>query len=452
MHEPRRTLGVRPEPDPAFGTVVGGREHDPERCRIARAAAEATLHVLQRRHLATLPQVDDLVKYWGDWLRDRGTAARPRCVSCRVRGLARRARSPGDPSASVLLTRAARRRDRAAGVPGGPVRWRLGAPRMARRPRRARRRRSPSRRAVRRVGPSTGADPGVVPHDRDADPDVERARARARARAHLTDLLRGAERWCQGFSEPDAGSDLASLRTKAVRDGDDWIVDGHKIWTSQATVSSRCVVLLRTGTPESRHRGLSMMLVDHDAPGVEVREIRTMSGRDELGEVLFDGVRVPGDRLIGNDGDGWALAMYLLQWERGMYPWQRQAGLFGTLDALLERTGDAIDPHALADAYLAVLPMRLSSAQTIRRLAAGETPGPEVSVDKVLLARAELMVFDLRRHRVRRRDRVRRRRAGTRGVAPRLPVQPLGADLRRFLRDPAPDPGRPGAGDAPWVT
>ena len=106
-------------------------------------------------------------------------------------------------------------------------------------------------------------------------------------------------------------------------------------------------------------------------------------------------MRVGGDRLIGNDGDGWALAMYLLQWERGMYPWQRQAGLFGTLDALLERGGDVIDPHTLADAYLSVLPMRLSAARTIRRLAAGETPGPEVSVDKVLLARAELVVFDL---------------------------------------------------------
>ncbi len=111
--------------------------------------------------------------------------------------------------------------------------------------------------------------------------------APALARAHLADLLRGEERWCQGFSEPDAGSDLASLRTRAVRDGDDWIVDGHKIWTSQATVSQRCVVLLRTGTPESRHRGLSMMLVDHDTPGVEVRAIRTMSGRDELGEVVL---------------------------------------------------------------------------------------------------------------------------------------------------------------------
>jgi alkylation response protein AidB-like acyl-CoA dehydrogenase len=138
-----------------------------------------------------------------------------------------------------------------------------------------------------------------------------------------------------------------------------------------------------------------MILVDHDAPGVTVRPIRTMSGRDELGEVLFDGVRVDGDRMIGAEGDGWGLAMYLLQWERGMYPWQRQAGLLGTLDALLERSGDAVEPRALADAYLSVLPMRLSAARTIRRLAAGETPGPEVSVDKVLLARAELTVFDL---------------------------------------------------------
>ncbi|HEY3673564.1 MAG TPA: acyl-CoA dehydrogenase family protein [Acidimicrobiia bacterium] len=215
------------------------------------------------------------------------------------------------------------------------------------------------------------------------------------AQRHLADLLRGAERWCQGFSEPDAGSDLASLRTKAVRDGDDWVVDGHKIWTSQATVSQRCVVLLRTGTQESRHRGLSMLLVDHETAGVEVRPIRTMSGRDELGEVLFDGARVPGDRLIGEPGDGWALAMYLLQWERGMYPWQRQAGLLATLDQLVARAGEAIDPRALADAYLSVLPMRLSAGHTIRRLAAGEMPGPEVSVDKVLLARAELAVFDL---------------------------------------------------------
>jgi alkylation response protein AidB-like acyl-CoA dehydrogenase len=215
------------------------------------------------------------------------------------------------------------------------------------------------------------------------------------ARANLGDLLRGAQRWCQGFSEPDAGSDLASLRTRAVRDGDDWVIDGHKIWTSHASISERCVVLLRTGTPESRHRGLSMILVDRDTPGVEFRGIRTMSGRDELGEVILDGARVDGDRLIGEVGEGWALAMYLLQWERGMYPWQRQAAMLAALDDLLALDAERVDPDALASAYLAVLPMRLSARDTIRRLAAGDTPGPEVSVDKVLLARAELEVFDL---------------------------------------------------------
>jgi alkylation response protein AidB-like acyl-CoA dehydrogenase len=215
------------------------------------------------------------------------------------------------------------------------------------------------------------------------------------AREHLVSLLSGEERWCQGFSEPDAGSDLASLRTRAEPDGDDWVLNGHKVWTSQATVSQRCVLLARTGTPDSRHRGLSMFLVDHDTPGVIVRPIRAMSGRDEFGEVLLDAVRVPGARLLGSVGDGWAIAMYLLQWERGMYPWQRQAALLTVLDRLLDRDDAGLDPAALAAAYLAVLPLRVSARNTIRRLVAGETPGPEVSVDKVLLARAELAVFNL---------------------------------------------------------
>ena len=138
-----------------------------------------------------------------------------------------------------------------------------------------------------------------------------------------------------------------------------------------------------------------MMLVDHDTPGVTVRPIRALTGRDEFGEVHFDDVHVGGDRLLGNEGDGWAIAMYLLQWERGMYPWQRQAALLTVLDRLLADHVDRLDPGELADAYLAVLPMRVSSRNTIWRLVAGENPGPEVSVDKVLLARAEVAVHDL---------------------------------------------------------
>lgn len=208
-------------------------------------------------------------------------------------------------------------------------------------------------------------------------------------------LLRGDEAWCQGFSEPDAGSDLASLRTRAVRDGDEWVLDGQKVWTSQATIAQRCVALARTGTPESRHKGLSMFLVDHDTPGVTVRPIRAMTGRDEFGEVFFDGARVPADRLIGEEGAGWAVAMYLLQWERGMYPWQRQGWLHVLVDSLIEHAGATADPGEVADAYLAVTAMRLKARQTIRRLAAGENPGPEISVDKVLLALGDQAVTDV---------------------------------------------------------
>ena len=202
-----------------------------------------------------------------------------------------------------------------------------------------------------------------------------------------------------------------------MRDGDDWVVNGHKIWTSQATVAQRCIALLRTGTPESRHRGLVDDPRRSRHAGCDVRPIRAITGRDEFGEVLFDDVHVGGDRLLGNEGDGWAMAMYLLQWERGMYPWQRQAGLLTALDRLLADHADAIDPGELADAYLAILPMRVSSRNTIRRLAAGENPGPEVSVDKVLLARAEVTVHDLADAVLDGRDRVRRRRPDAEGGA-----------------------------------
>lgn len=214
------------------------------------------------------------------------------------------------------------------------------------------------------------------------------------ASRYVPRLLTGDEAWCQGFSEPDAGSDLASLRTRAVRDGGEWVLDGQKVWTSQASIADRCVVLARTGTPESRHKGLSMFLVDHDIPGVTVRPIRAMTGRDEFGEVFFDGARVPAERLIGDEGAGWAVAMYLLQWERGMYPWQRQAWLHVLVDSLIERfTPD--DAGDVADAYLAVTAMRLAARRTVRRLADGENPGPEISVDKVLLATGDQMVTDV---------------------------------------------------------
>src|SRR5690606_38967659 len=118
----------------------------------------------------------------------------------------------------------------------------------------------------------------------------------------LPAFLSGRELWCQGFSEPDAGSDLASLRTTAVRDGDDFVVTGRKIWTSWARYASWCLLLARTGTPESRHRGLTALVVDMSDPGVDARPLAQANGTDELAEVAFDEVRVPADRVVGEVG------------------------------------------------------------------------------------------------------------------------------------------------------
>jgi alkylation response protein AidB-like acyl-CoA dehydrogenase len=207
--------------------------------------------------------------------------------------------------------------------------------------------------------------------------------------------IRGDEVWCQGFSEPEAGSDLAALRCRAVPDGDGWRVTGQKLWSSFGSMSDKSAALVRTG-PEG-HRGISMFLIDLDSPGIEVRSTRASSDRNEFAETFFDEVFVPGDRVVGEVNAGWGIAMTLLQWERGMYAWQRQV----VLHARLAEIARAL-PHptpaqarAIADAWVRVTALRSAAARTVRRLAAGENPGPEISVDKVLLATTEQAVEDL---------------------------------------------------------
>src|ERR1700744_4053675 len=140
------------------------------------------------------------------------------------------------------------------------------------------------------------------------------------AAAYLPGYLSGAEWWGQSFSEPESGSDLATLRTRAVADDDGgFVINGQKIWTSQGPTATRLLALVRTGTPESRHRGLTMLMVDADAPGVTIRPIALASGRRELAEVFFDDVRIGRERVVGDAGGGWAVAMHLRQYERGMY-------------------------------------------------------------------------------------------------------------------------------------
>ncbi len=216
------------------------------------------------------------------------------------------------------------------------------------------------------------------------------------AAAMVPRLLRGEETWCQGFSEPDTGSNLASLSCRAAPSASGWRVTGQKVWTSLAQYAQRCVLLTRTGTVESAHRGITALFVDMDSPGITVRPIETMHGALEFCEVFFDDVEVPLDRTLGQEGQGWAVAMDLLPFERSTALWHRAAFLHHRLQQLLDQARPgAVDPTRLGEVTQLLVALRSRSRATQHRLAAGERLGPETSIDKVLVATAEQAVFDL---------------------------------------------------------
>ena len=209
-------------------------------------------------------------------------------------------------------------------------------------------------------------------------------------------LLRGDETWCQGFSEPGTGSNLSSLACRAESVDGEWRVNGQKVWTSLAQYAQRCVLLTRTGAPGSAHRGITALFVDMDSPGISVRPIGTMHGGAEFCEVFFDDVTVPSSRTLGEVGDGWAVAMKLLPYERSTSLWHRAAFLHRRLGELLETApAGALDPTRLGEVTQLLYAFRARSRATQHRLAAGERLGPETSIDKVLLATSEQALFDL---------------------------------------------------------
>jgi alkylation response protein AidB-like acyl-CoA dehydrogenase len=180
-----------------------------------------------------------------------------------------------------------------------------------------------------------------------AGPTVIAEGTPAQRRRYLPAILKGEEVWCQGFSEPNAGSDLASLRTRAVRDGDEYVVTGSKIWTSNAGVADQCELLVRTGTEESRHKGITWLILPMDSAGIDIRPLDTIGGHSEFAELFLDDVRVPIENRVGEENDGWRVAMVTFSFERGtafVGDLLEARELLGECVVLCQRTGVWRDP------------------------------------------------------------------------------------------------------------
>jgi alkylation response protein AidB-like acyl-CoA dehydrogenase len=211
----------------------------------------------------------------------------------------------------------------------------------------------------------------------------------------LRPLLDGQDLWCQGFSEPGAGSDLAALRTRAERAGDAFVVTGQKVWTSHADIADWCFLLCRTEPEAPKHRGISLLLVDMRSPGIAVRPLEQMTGDHEFCEVFFDGVRVPGDLLLGAPGAGWQMAMGILAHERGpVWTFTFQRKIRRSLEQLIATArrhpataGALADPgvrQRLAQSWIEVELLRLVGYRSLTRLLRTGQPGVESSIEKVL--------------------------------------------------------------------
>ncbi|MCK0092050.1 acyl-CoA dehydrogenase [Rhodococcus sp. HNM0563] len=201
----------------------------------------------------------------------------------------------------------------------------------------------------------------------------------------LPGMINGTQRWCQGFSEPGAGSDLASLTTTATRDGDEYVIHGHKIWTSYSDVADWCLLLARTDPDASRHRGISAFIVPMKQDGIEQRPLKMISGvTKEFGQVLFDGARVPADQMVGNPGDGWRIAMTVVGHEREPST-LGFAARYGKLVRQLAARTEGRPPEDLAWAAVQSEMLRLHVRRRLSEQLDGVNHGSEGSLDKLLM-------------------------------------------------------------------
>lgn len=218
-------------------------------------------------------------------------------------------------------------------------------------------------------------------------------------RRFLPGVVNGRDRWCQGFSEPDAGSDLASLRTRADRDGDTYVVTGHKVWTSYSDEAEWCLVLARTDHDVPKHKGISAFAVPMRQLGVEQRPLRMINGiTKEFGEVIFDGARVPAANMIGAPGEGWPLAMTVVSHERDPGELGFVARYRKLVNELTERVcadPGGFEPEQIRDLGWAIVEADMLRLHVSRRLSerpGGVEPGPTGSVDKLLMTQVEQSV------------------------------------------------------------
>jgi acyl-CoA dehydrogenase len=217
-----------------------------------------------------------------------------------------------------------------------------------------------------------------------AGPVIMRFGTPAQRAHYLPRMLSGEDTWCQGYSEPGSGSDLASLSTRAVRDGDHYVVDGTKIWTTHAHHANRMFALVRTGAESARRQdGISFLLIDMASPGITVRPIRSASGDHEVNQVFFDGVRVPVTDRIGDEGQGWTVAKYLLEFERGgAIAAARLRAALERLVALAERRGLLDDPDlalAISAVEVDVDALEATELRVMATMQVGQNPGGLVS-------------------------------------------------------------------------
>ena len=215
----------------------------------------------------------------------------------------------------------------------------------------------------------------------------------------LPKILDGSHIWCQGFSEPEAGSDVANVSTTAMRDGDHYIVNGQKVWTSYAHIAEYCMLLVRTDPNKAKHKGLSYLLVDMTLPGIEVRPMTQITGDAEFNEIFFDDVRVPVNALAGEENQGWQMALTTMMFERVLGDVVLGAGYEKNIESMIamarrvKRSGrpvieDPVFRQQLAQSYIEVMVLKYHGLRNFSRQIKGATPGPEGSIGKLLWSEA----------------------------------------------------------------